>query len=302
MKIKTYLLIALVSFVVYNNISAQGQELLFCSEYFNINQRDFVEKNKLKNVYVIYQDKIVDSKTDQFTKEEFIESINNTIPNKNESGFGVIDLENIDYQIITNKSKLSKPKYGVSLNKFIEILNVAQKVRPNIKWSFFGIIPGYYTEVSRNEYSNNMSMMLPLLKKIDFFAIDIYYTDKWKVDSKRTMFNYIETNVSRAIELSKELDKPVLPFVWHRYSLVSNAKSQQKLNRKLFKEYVKKILEVESNGKKVDGIIWWNAESYAWSNRNENGNLKKEFRRVKWPMEYQLNLLQKYLDAIKPLF
>lgn len=150
----------------------QKQKLLFSSEYFNPLQQKFIKDNKLENVYIIYQDKILDS-FGKLDKIKMKESINATIPNVNQQGYGILDVEDENYYIISGLVPVSLSKYDKVLKDYvkknIEILKYAKYLRPNMKWSFFDMQSVMYPEM-KLKYIQLINKNDQLIKEVDFFA------------------------------------------------------------------------------------------------------------------------------------
>lgn len=296
-----YLLSFIITFIISNDCFSQQQKLLFCSEYYNPHQQQFVNRNKLENVYVIYQDKIL-TKTGEIDKKRFKESIVATIPNKYQYGYGVLDVEDENYYIVSGFIKTTNEKYNKALkeflSKYIEILNFAKTIRPNLKWSFFDLQPTIYLErpISFSLLVNNI---MPLLEKVDFLAPALYLTSTYTV---KEQLYFIETNVRNSIRLGNSIKKPIYPFIWHRYGLNNKKNAMKKIEKRVFINYVSNVLNTEYNHRKVNGIIWWNGESGGYLNRKKFQALNNEYRNIDNYSEYQIRLLQNYLNSIKSFF
>ena len=69
-----------------------------------------------------------------------------------------------------------------------------------------------------------------------------------------------------------------------------------------FKWYIEKILQTTYNKKKIQGVIWWNSESYLSQLPKKSAKLEKEFSLQKNNSNYQYQILDKYfkiLDLIR---
>lgn len=138
-----------------------------------------------------------------------------------------------------------------------------------------------------------------LIKEVDFFAPALYLNHSYSEIQEQL---FLESNMKYTLHLGKEFNKPVFPFVWHRYSLISGKYAQVKINEKKFNNYIANILNFSLNNCRVDGVIWWNLESSGYAGRRNSKNLDDEYRYIKTPEIYQIQLLQRYLNAIKGNF
>jgi len=273
----------------------QKQQVFFCSEIYNPTQQEFVKVNNIKNFYIIYQDYIIDKHLN-LDKEKLQKEISRQIPNSNMSGYAALDIEAESILIMLKEKKVSISEYNRILNNHINIIRYAKSLRPNIKWTFYGYNLTSYPYVTF-EHENNVTVgTYPLLKELDFLAPSMYLQDKktsLKLDRIKT---FVSSNLSLSLKLGEKFNKPVYPFVWNRYH---NAESENTLIDPIdFQWYVNNILNFSFNKRKVDGIVFWNAETYTFET-NKNINVRKEFKSIKNINTYQNDILQKYWDVIK---
>ena len=177
-------------------------------------------------------------------------------------------------------------------------MRYAKTVRPLLKWSFFDLPPAIYSErpISFTRMTNDI---MPLLKEIDFFTTALYMTSSYTQKEKEY---FLKSNLLNSLALSNLMDKPIYPFVWHRYGLNNKVNAMKKIEIDYFKKYIATILNVEYNNIKVNGVIWWNGESGGYAKRNKFPVLQEEYRGIKNYSEYQSKILQSYLVSIKFFF
>ena len=102
----------------------------------------------------------------------------------------------------------------------------------------------------------------PLLQQCDilFPSIYIYYQDgKFTPNDNEA---YGVENINEALKLGVQFNKPVLPFVWHRYHDSNRTIGLQLIPRDDFRTFITKILTTSYKSKHVDGLIWWGADGY----------------------------------------
>ena len=63
--------------------------------------------------------------------------------------------------------------------------------------------------------------------------------------------------------------------------------------------YLKNISETSYNGKKINGLIWWNSERFTASNKNKSNAVLREFIGVKDLNEHQKNIFNTYLRGLR---
>lgn len=271
------------------------QQIFFCSEIYNPEQQDFVKKNNIKNFYIIYQDYIIDRDLN-LDKVKLKKEIDRQIPNSNTSGYAALDIEAESVLIILKEKKVSVSEYNRILNNHINTIRYAKSLRPNIKWTFYGYNLTSYPYVTSGHENNVTVGTYPLLKELDFLAPSMYLQDKktpLKLDKIKT---FVSSNLTLSLKLGEKFNKPVYPFVWNRYH---NAESENTLiDPNDFQWYINQILNFTFNKRKVDGIVFWNAETYTYET-NKNINVKNEYKNVKDINKYQNEVLQKYWNTIK---
>lgn len=289
-----FILFFLLIFVTFIN-AQQKQQIFFCSEIYNPTQQEFVKRNNIKNFYIIYQDYIIDRYLN-LDKEKLKKEIDRQIPNSNTFGYAALDIEAESVLIILKEKKVSTSEYNRILNNHINTIKYVKSLRPNIKWTFYGYNLTSYPYVTSEHESSVTVGTYPLLKELDFLAPSMYLQDEKTPLNLDKIKNFVSSNLSLSLKLGEKFSKPVYPFVWNRYH---NIESENTLIKPAdFQWYIHDILNFSSNKRKVNGVIFWNSETYVYET-NKNINVKNEYRNVKDINKYQKEILQKYWDVIK---
>lgn len=290
---KTIFLIALSAYLAFGKLYSQPtQILLFCSE--NGNQDLFVKNNNLQNIFLIYQDFFISKDSSNFNRKLMKKSLDRIIPDKNQSGYATLDWEGAPYNILHGAQKVSEQEYNIVLNKYIAAIQYAKQLRPNIKWSFYGMPTMPYMQYKEGNEQWAASL-IPLLKNLDFFDPSLYLQDASETLSDKNSKFFAASYLHYSLELAIKMNKPIFPFVWHRYS--NNAK----MPNETFRETLKVILNMQYQNQKVNGVIWWNCEPNLFANKNNSKIITDEYQNVVDPANYQIDLLQRYLNNIEPL-
>lgn len=291
------LIVIYLLFLGFQPLFGQSKpKILVAAEYWTPAQKNFLKDNKIKGVTVVYEMYFTnDGKT--FNKNKLTNLLNTAIPNKNDTGYAVLDWEGANFVKLIGEAKTTDEEYQQILNEFISALDYAKKLRPNIKWSFFNFSPSAYP-VMNQTLEKQYSRLSPLISRLDFYAPALYLQDDVGAN-KDKIIKYLYTNLKSAIVLNTK-NKEILPFIWHRYH---NAKEDNYLINDLdFKWYIEKILQTTYNKKKIQGVIWWNSESYLSQLPKKSAKLEKEFSLQKNNSNYQYQILDKYfkiLDLIR---
>lgn len=271
------------------------QQIFFCSEIHNPIQQEFVKKNKAKNFYIFYQDYIIDRDLN-LDKDKFKAEVDKQIPDPKMSGYATLDVEAESLLILLKEKKVSVNEYNRILNNHIGMIRYAKSLRPNVKWSFYGYNLTSYPYVTEGHENDVTVGTYPLLKELDFLAPSMYLQDKKTSESIDKIKTFVSSNLTLSLKLGKKFNKPVYPFVWNRYHNVEEENTL--IDPVDFQWYVSQLLNFTFEKRKVDGIIFWNAESYTYE-LNKNINVRKEYKNIKDINKYQTEVLQKYWNTIK---
>jgi len=275
-----------------NTFGQRKQKLYFYAEKGNTVQEGMLKDFKnVSRIYMFYENFFI--KGSNFDQNLFNSFCLKLIPSKKEFGYAVLDWEGVEFDILRGVKKVSDQRYNDVLNRFIEIIRYAKKVRPNINWSFYDCNPAQYPFVNKFGVSN-AERMAPLLKELDFFSTSLYLRDNFNQSSK--INNYLTSNVKESLRLGSIYGKSVLPFVWHRYH------DSNRLNDCIaptdFNKYVQSILKVTYFNKYVDGVIWWNSESYLDRVKAQSKFDKTKRTTTLTALDNQNVLFRNYMNAL----
>lgn len=293
---------SLLTFIVFLSIilEGRGQSLYFVVESNNLVHRsplqvDFVKKNRLKEAVILYQDDFVTHDLKQnFSKEIMNKNISLRFPNKNSEGIGLLDWEGSKAQILYGAKKVSEKQFNSTVNEFISALRYAKQLRPNVKWSFYGLPVRVLNNHTYSDWKSKVMKLKPLFNEMDYICPNLYLflrSDKTKYDED------IKQHINLALKIGKDYNKPVLGLVWHRYQTNSEL-----VDPVFFKSYINKLSQFSYQGKKLSGIIWWNSEGFNYKRKSRYPKINQEYKAVSDDMSYQKSLLSSYLGNISPKF
>ena len=281
----------------HHSSAQQQQKLLVSMEYWTPAQKQFLKDNRLANVTVIYEKYFVDDNS-RFNRQRFQRTIDAVLPDKNQSGYAVLDWEGESFIKLIGDKKTTPQEYNQIQNEFIEAITCAKQIRPNIKWSFFGFNPSAYPYAD-HRLKLQTEKMSPLLSHLDFFAPALYIQDEINGENNPQNIRFIYSNLKNTILLNKT-NKEIFPFIWHRYH--NTEENNYLIGDEGFKWYISKILSTEINSRKVTGVIWWNSESYLAEKKNKSKTLQQEFNRQSKNANYQYHLLAHYYRILRSAF
>lgn len=298
---KTNIVSLMLLVLSFNTLSAQNtQKIIFCCENSSA-QYQFVSANGLDKIYMIgLNDALLDY--DALALERVL---NTTIPDKNQSGYAFLDWEGEYFVALKHPTNTLKLTHDQIVNRFIFAIQNAKKLRPNIKWTYYGMPLSWALGVPANWKEINYA----LYKELDFLAPSVYLRYEREIGGERvegldTKFttNFMVNNLKYSLKLGVELNKPVYAFIWMRYS---EDYYNKLIDLASFTKYVRSIITTSNYGRKADGIIWWNCINFLYERRATCASsvvLLEEFKNVTDINAYQTTLFQKYLDSIKPMF
>lgn len=293
------ILVFLFSLIAINGFS-QKPSLFFCVE--NSNQRSFLKETDMKEIILFYQNEFNKNNALEFDTTMLRNAIDNKIPDENYFGYAVLDWEGKGLDILS-KGNVDKD-FSKVMNSFIEGIEYAKKLRPNVKWSYYGIPIRSFWDINEKWKKKNYDLM-PILEKSDFIAPSIYAFYDTVEPNARFNYNYIVENTKLALEIGNLLKKPTYVFVWNRFHPSNKVYGNKLLPLNEFNFYVKTILSVKgSHNLHVNGIIWWNSEQYLYgiSMKEKSKSPDNEYSAVKDFNSYQTDLLKKYYGSISKLF
>jgi len=297
MKNKYSLLVLVILLSICTLKSQTAPKLLFSGENYSW-QTLFYQSNNIQPCYLLYQAQFVVDKSLNFDKKLMEKSMDKFIPDKNTTGYGVLDWEGNIFNIIAGYTTVTQKVFDEHINEFIATLRYAKFLRPNIKWSFYAMPTYVYFKYAEGK-SKTFDKRLLLLRELDFLAPSFYvfYDGKTVPDAFSTQL--IDANLSFALELASKLNKPVYAFVWHRYCPGTNIINGNKIiDVVTFKAHISRILNTTNFNRKPTGIIWWNCEDFLAGTRTRDSVIMAEYKNVTDVELYKKNILKTYLDVI----
>lgn len=93
--------------------------------------------------------------------------------------------------------------------------------------------------------------------------------------------------------------KPVLPFIWHRYSDAIPETGLKKIDEGEFVHQLRLMRSVSYRRKKINGVIWWQEDLYFLN--VSAPNITKEMEGIERD-KYRDDVLLKYWSLAKKVF
>jgi hypothetical protein len=238
----------------------QNPKLYLCMGDLGPTVQPFMKANNIQYVKLIGAASI-DPHDDMTVNEDVLKKeITRLFPNSTDAGTAILDWEGKAMNTLNTISP-DDPNYTVQLNKFIRAMQVSKQLRPNVKWSFYGLpLRGYWT--LDNAWQKRNLGLAPLLRICDFIAPSLYnpYPDSVSRNQEQV---YVRANIQIALKLGSMVNRPVYVLVWHRLP------NERLIAKDEFLGHVKKILAENYNGNKVKAIIWYGEDTYEYNVKNK---------------------------------
>lgn len=176
-------------------------------------------------------------------------------PDVNDTGVVVLDWESGPYKQLMYHNA-DEQVFKEAAQKWIDLIREVKRQRPNLKVGVYGMPFRAFNDWQKNKF-NQPGKLTDLLREVDFIAPSLYilYPDE-QIGHKRNL-QYLKDNLDFALAYGKELDKPVIPFVWHRIHGSNKAYGNDIIPKKVFTEYVDYIASYSSNGYMASGVFWY---------------------------------------------
>jgi hypothetical protein len=298
---KTSLLITLLLLAFSGTLYCQEQPKLYIGmSGLNPMQEDYIKQNGLEKAIIFYQ-KEVTSDGINLDTELFTKSITEKTSAES-TGIAIVDWEGPAIKAISGSNDKDA---NVAIQQFVKTIQTAKKLRPNLKWGFYGLPVRTFKGNSTN-WNDVNARLNPIFTAVDIIAPSLYmYNANPRVYNARSPIlelgsgDYLYVNLDYALEMAKKYNKEVYPFIWQKRNSGNANMAMSLIPLDIFKNYYKMITSRVSSGKKVSGVIWWDSQKYFYLNRKKYPALQKEYSEVKNVDQYDLDVFKQYYNATK---
>lgn len=234
----------------------------------------FIKENNIIKVQYLAEGQFLGKEPFTFDSIKLRKEIERAVPNPYENGMAYIDLETYLSEIRDLGTQIES--FQKSIKLYIDVIQFAKKMRPNIKWGYYAI--PYTTFWNRSEdFYGKLKKIEPLIKECDILFPSLYvFYDEYDIWVALENKKYVIDNTKEMIKVGQYYNKPVVIFVWHRYHPSNKKFGMESLPEKVFLTHIERIANTTYQGKKVDGIVWWGADDYFF--RQKEKGVVKEFK------------------------
>lgn len=259
LKIKCLILFLMWAFVTFGqskHFNKNGPKLYLCMGDLGPVVDSFMKANDIHEVKSVNGSKIDPGDIMIINAEVLKAEIERLYPDPSTKGMCILDWEGKAINLMY-KTLPDDPKYVNGLKKCIQAVKIAKELRPNVKWSIYGMPFRNYWDMD-SAWQKRCLGLVPLLKECDFIAPSIYnpYPDSVSKEHEKM---YVHGNIQMALKIGSIVNRPVCPLIWHRLPNFDLIPKNEFLN------HIKNILDESYNGVKIDALIWFGSDIYGYN-------------------------------------
>lgn len=298
--LKTRILVFCMSFLcsfVQAQSGKNGSKLYMAMGDLSPKTQAYLSGNNISTVLCLDSRYFAPNNGSMLDLELFEKTIKNRIPDVSSNAIVALDWEGKMLDSLKNANSNSSA-FKQSLDAFIKLIQYAKQIRPNVKWGYYSI--PFTTYWNRNNaWKSSSDKLQPLLNVCDilFPSFYIFYENKNVKGDNNIAF--ATDNISQMLKLGKMANKPVMPFVWHRYHVSNSKLGLQLIPVNDFCNYISTILNTSYGSVKAAGVVWWGADKYYFNVRSRPLIDEVEKSGSKQFDDYEDTLIRKYISAIK---
>ncbi len=255
-----------LSFIINNfAIEAQDFKIFHCMVDLTSENAPIMKKYGIEEATLIDGRYIDPKKSGKIDSAFLTKSIINFFPNDSSRGMGLLDLEDKNFNVL--RKGTNDPYFDEGLGEMIKMIRIAKNLRPNVTWSIYNIPYSSYWE--KNDLWNSQETRLkPLLCYVDILTPALYdfYPDSTKFSDDKS---YYDDNLNLFLSIGKNLNKEVMPYIWHRWHEGNSVNGLLLIDLPEFKKNLLQIIKIQNNKTKISGLIWFDAQSFFYKIKDD---------------------------------
>ena len=150
------------------------------------------------------------------------------------------------------------PGFSTAVQQFVSLLRHIRSLRPKAKLGYYALPVGGNT--NDPQWQERMRALQPIYDASDALFPSFYFRSKV---SLKTAALGASVLLPLALELAQ--GKPVFAYTWHRY-LPSTPGGYRLVPEEDYIRHIRHLLNIESDGKRVTGIVAWGADKSQFEN------------------------------------
>lgn len=257
-----------------------------------------IVSKKFNEVTVLYYNNLVSHAGLQVDSLDVLNWLDDIIEVEGKSKIFVIDWEGEMSKVLRYEDRNSK-HYLKMFSLLEDLLFLIKNNCNDIEVGFYGY-PFRIFENSGPEWIDRQRDFVEILKHVDIIFPSVYdrVPDNISIRQPQKDYDYVKSNVEFALKMGYELDKKVMPFVWHRYSRKNRDYHLGLIPKDEFRRNIDAVYAAEYKGKYVDNIVWWGPDELFY----KRGKLKLEntvMSNKKLFNKYFETIINDYSDILK---
>lgn len=155
---------------------------------------------------------------------------------------------------------VGSPSFNNAMEQFIIAIKAAKELRPKAKWGYYGMPFATYWSVGP-AWEARLDALKPLHDEMDVFFPSFYhaYNEADGVPQAQDI-EWIHYNTKQSLLRANK--KPVLGYIGTRYMVCCSDHMGVLLPDNQLVIETKALFDIEIDGDKVDGVVWWGADQY----------------------------------------
>lgn len=170
-----------------------------------------------------------------------------------------------------------------------------KEFRPNVRVGIYGFPFTFFYDSQRKfnaDYKLNQ-----ILELCDYISPSLYSQYPIKEIGQEKNDNFFRENLAYSLEVGAKLNKPVIPYVWHIVHPSNKKHGGEVLSVEEMVSNIEFIANFSSNGRKVEGVIWWESSDAGLQSYFERTG---QFQAEGLPNPDKNELIKGYLNGIDP--
>ena len=214
-------------------------------------------KKAFEFITIFTRGSIVSPQSDTvLSKSTVINNLITRFPDPNSTGILLLDWEG---KIFTNLRRASagSARFKYSESQYLELIKTVKTVRPRLKVALYGLPFKISGKEQKQKALQSFGKLNTILTQVDVIAPTVYISYPDEAVSAARNQRYLQDNLDLALAYGKQLNKPVIPLVWHRIHPAHKFFSRALIQPEVFGGYVKFIAQYSRQNYRVSGVMWW---------------------------------------------
>ncbi|PUZ26258.1 hypothetical protein DCC81_18715 [Chitinophaga parva] len=263
----------------------------------------FRQNNISTQVRIIYEGSIDPQRVHQVNADSLRAAITRAFPDPQQGGIGVLDIESAPYSTMRKADRGSADFNSAVNDYFIKAIRIAKATRPNVYWGFYGLPYNNFARNSAGSWDATCQKLSPLFQEADILFPSLYERNSrflTGADLNSDNADNVQGFMQHILSFAVRINKPVMPFIWHRWHPSSARDANHVIPQDEFSRYLQSITKAGKGNPLFKGIVWWGADVYLY--RYHKDQLGDDERQQNNFSDYHDSLLMQYgKSALKAL-